>query len=519
MWPTVMSVQPPPAEPPYCRCTPRRPTIFWRGRWWCNRNNALRGCGFEAIVPKQLTTPLCRCHPPRPAQLLMDRWWCANRVERAETEVCDIELPREMFEDTTTRRVEDTLLRRADCTQGVPATTTPADTTSDAPGPHSRHAPRHVCSGRHQPTEIEREAAMSTAAMLTASAYGPMNAACFIGPVNSEIPPPQMTPMESSSSDRLPDTHTHAGNAPTTTHTTVAPAAASAPSTSWEVSSGVGLFARCELAAGQAIGELCGPWVPRWLHDSHVDPLMALVPCWWLERPSKLQTGGTQHGGRSGRKAGSKGTGAAASSSQRDEGRAPTDLFVDGTRQFEQLLSSLTSAQPLLAPLAAVQAQALPIDTQPGRVEPARLEIGVGLPGQYVRWPATYVHRAAPYNAVVTAQPGRGPEQGRVRLWLVSDRDIKRGEEILVQPSASSTCGLDAPPRPNQLPRAKRLRAPACMTPPELGHDCVAKLQRLCFGVEDEDEEENIFAVGSDEDNDDSDVIGAEPPSFVYTSG
>ena len=82
------------------------------------------------------------------------------------------------------------------------------------PRSRSRPEPTRPPPLRVASADIERETARSTAALLTAAAYGPLNAWCFVGPANC----------------------------------------------------GAGLFARVALRAHQAIGEYGGPRLPARLH-------------------------------------------------------------------------------------------------------------------------------------------------------------------------------------------------------------------------------------------------------------
>ena len=158
----VPSLQPPPASPPHCHC--RTPCVWLRGRWFCAGDT----CGFEAAPPPVPYSPICRCGTPAVYVERGQRWWCAQprRDEAGVPAGCDFELRAEL------ERPEPELVSHA---------------------------------------SIEVENARSTAALLTAAAYGPL-----------------------------------------------ADWACTAPS-----DCGLGLFARTNLQRGQVVGEYGGPRVPE----------------------------------------------------------------------------------------------------------------------------------------------------------------------------------------------------------------------------------------------------------------
>ena len=149
-------IRPPPAAPPLCECA--QPSVWYRGRWLCGQEEAA-GCEYETRVPPpHLSTPLCECHEP--CKWLLGRWWC-QRYRRGG---CAFESQPELGERP---------------------------------------------SARVSPADTEVEHARSTAALLTAHAYG-LGTWCFVAPSNC----------------------------------------------------GLGLFARTPLCAGQAIIEYDGPRLP-----------------------------------------------------------------------------------------------------------------------------------------------------------------------------------------------------------------------------------------------------------------
>ena len=147
-----MTTLAPTSEPTMCRC--HRPVIWERGRWWCAAVGTAEDCGFE-MHPPPCTPPLCDCR--QPAAWLRRYFFC-------EAQHCAFELK-----------------------------------------PQIRSPPTRV-----PPTDLERDAAVATAALLTAAAYGPVNAWGFVAPCDV----------------------------------------------------GLGLFARVPLVPGQCIGEYGGPRLP-----------------------------------------------------------------------------------------------------------------------------------------------------------------------------------------------------------------------------------------------------------------
>ena len=151
----------------------RLPAARRFGRWWCAQRAADAsgecgaGCAFELCDAGGATDgsrpPLCHCG--RTAAWRRNNWMCTQAGDGG----CEFVWK---------------------------------------PEP-SRPPPLRVASA-----DIERETARSTAALLTAAAYGPLNAWCFVGPANC----------------------------------------------------GAGLFARVALRAQQAIGEYGGPRLPARLH-------------------------------------------------------------------------------------------------------------------------------------------------------------------------------------------------------------------------------------------------------------
>ena len=126
--PHVPSVLPPPAAAPSCRCG--EPAVWLRARWWCAREESEGGCGYEVTPPAdQPLTPLCGCGVPS----LWQRgfWWCAAAPRAAG---CDFMVRGEA---------------RADALQ----------------------------SSAH----VEAEMARATAALLRASALGPLEDFTFVG--------------------------------------------------------------------------------------------------------------------------------------------------------------------------------------------------------------------------------------------------------------------------------------------------------------------------------------------------
>jgi len=249
-------------------------------------------------------------------------------------------------------------------------------------------------------------------------------------------------------------------------------------------SAGLGLHARARLHQDQAIGELSGPRLPRWLLQ-------------WPSRAFPIPG---------------------------------TNLLIDGSGEHAPFTAMLPSLQPPIV-------QSLDDPREP-IVQPA-------LRG--ARWPATYVGlstRARPSNAsVMTRRVG-----GEARVWLVCKCDIERGEEILVDPSAVAEPPLcasssAAPAEQHQhleegregelshelrMTRGQRRRGkqpggaegasdagvasmlihlPLTTTPPELGPDMLSALNRQCYGAERTPGDDNLFDTSDERD----DGSGAEP--------
>jgi len=204
---------------------------------------------------------------------------------------------------------------------------------------------------------------------------------------------------------------------------------------------------------------------------------------WCLEAPTSLE------GRLAGRKA------AARKATARSAGHSETALCVDGARQSEALLASLTSAHPLMVPLLTGAPDALP-------------------PPPHVRWPATYARCSREYNATTVTRAGRGQATGGVRLWLVATRDVHAGEEITVDPACCCTFTAEErtamkEAKGQRTTHCKRVSIPATQRPPEAGMDRIDKLQRL-FGEED-DEEGIEGAVENSDGEDEHEAIGTEP--------
>ena len=154
------------AEPPPCRCGV--PAKFCYGRWWCALRcrsaseppghsdgggttasgdgsgdatalTSARSCRFEfSRSPIGTPTPLCDCSLPAS--------WVANRLWLCASETCDFTLQQE---------------------------------------PTALQAELQAERVSHRAGELQ--AATSTAALLTAAAFGPMNAWSFVGPCDSEL--------------------------------------------------------------------------------------------------------------------------------------------------------------------------------------------------------------------------------------------------------------------------------------------------------------------------------------------
>ena len=102
--------------------------------------------------------------------------------------------------------------------------------------------PRHH-RGLRQLSSVERAAGEATAGMITAVAYGPMNAACFVAPTTpgpSVVPVPVPVPPASGEGSHGPSSVPHAAGD----------------------GDGLGLFARDRIPAGHAIGEWGGVRIP-----------------------------------------------------------------------------------------------------------------------------------------------------------------------------------------------------------------------------------------------------------------
>lgn len=150
------------ASAPICRCA--LPAAWRHARWWCATRivDEARGCGFEMAPPPTVRTPLCDCGKPAAWVARANGFWC-------EQGRCAFALQQERA------HVEPTLVSCAEIEQGT--------------------------SG---------SLASSTAALLTACAYGPLNGFAFVAPSGT----------------------------------------------------GLGCFARVRLQAGSTIGEIVGPRLP-----------------------------------------------------------------------------------------------------------------------------------------------------------------------------------------------------------------------------------------------------------------
>jgi hypothetical protein len=209
-------------------------------------------------------------------------------------------------------------------------------------------------------------------------------------------------------------------------------------------------------------------------------------------------------------------------------------FFVDGTRQLEPLLRSLVSAKPLLECLVAAAPANESLNSSPHLAStredaPAApssrtIQFKSDVTGSVIqgpltqlRWPATFARISTDYcNATTKTQVVYNGSKGETRLWLVADRDIERGEAIGVDPACCSVPELDASARgrpSRKVVNAKIPRAPETMTPPELGRERLAKLQRISgMRLErlehDADDGGTVIDVCSD---DGEEVCGAEP--------
>ena len=121
---------PPPAAPPSCGCG--RACVWAHSMWLCAEVGA-EGCGFHSqVLPDPAPpTPLCRCATP--CKWLLGRWWCAGYP----THGCGFEVQ-----------------------------------------PEARAAPTRLSSAM-----LAKQQAASSAAMLTASAYG-LSAWAFVAPTD-----------------------------------------------------------------------------------------------------------------------------------------------------------------------------------------------------------------------------------------------------------------------------------------------------------------------------------------------
>ena len=515
------SLLPPPAAPPACRCIPPRPASFWRDRWWCDAANGT-GCGLELRVPETPFTPLCRCQPSRPMRWVLGRWWCAIAADTNDAaKGCGHELP----PDRPSAHPEPTLLRRA----GSEAQ--PIEIQIEA-GSRSRSRSRLGSSARalrRNGGPLEKAAAASTAALLTATAYGPMNAASFVAPFSSPSPPVVAVVAAhaaAAAADAAADTSASSELVmePAWLPGSQRPPRPPPSAAVFEGSpdGGLGLFARTRLKEGDVIGELSGPRVPFWLLDTTVLRMKQPVCPWWLEAPS-------DHGAR----------GRSAASLERKTAhnnalKRASAFFVDGTRQLEPLLRSLVSAKPLLECLVAAAPANESLNSSPHLAStredaPAApssrtIQFKSDVTGSVIqgpltqlRWPATFARISTDYcNATTKTQVVYNGSKGETRLWLVADRDIERGEAIGVDPACCSVPELDASARgrpSRKVVNAKIPRAPETMTPPELGRERLAKLQRISgMRLErlehDADDGGTVIDVCSD---DGEEVCGAEP--------
>ena len=518
------SVLPPPAAPPACYCIPPRPASFWRDRWCCDAADGL-GCGLELRVPETPFTPLCRCQPSRPMRWVLGRWWCAIAADTNDAaKGCGHELP----PDRPSAHPEPTLLRRA-------------GSAAQPIGPPGSSARALRCNGG----PLERAAAASTAALLTAAAYGPMNAASFVAPFSSPSPPvvAVVAAHAAAAADAAADTFASSElvRAPTWVSGSQRPLRPPPSAAVFEgkPDGGLGLFARTRLKKGDVIGELSGPRVPFWLLDTTVLRMKQPVCPWWLEAPADP---------------GARGRSASMEPKTADNNalKRASAFFVDGTRQLEPLLRSLVSAKPLLECLVAAapanESNLTPNPKPNPDAEPANASLNASPhlastrgdapaapssrtlqlksdvtgsviqgPLTQVRWPATFARISSDYcNATTKTQVGYNGSKGETRLWLVADRDIERGEAIGVDPACCSVPEFDgsARGRPSRkVVDAMIPRAPETMTPPELGRDRLAKLQRLS-GMRLERQEHDADDAGSVIDvysDGDEEVCGAEP--------
>ena len=110
------AVRPPPSAPPTCDCG--QPAAWRYKRWLC----ASEGCGYEIVPPPVPLAPLCGCSLP--CTWSRGRWWCVNWGELGS---CG-------FEGDVERSSEEPALQ--------------------------------------QHRNLEMEAAVGTASLLTAEAYG-----------------------------------------------------------------------------------------------------------------------------------------------------------------------------------------------------------------------------------------------------------------------------------------------------------------------------------------------------------
>ena len=131
---TSRAVLPPPAQPPLCKCAQPRPCVWERGRWWCAHSSS-GGCAYELVPPPAGVARAPLCHCSLPASYRYSCWWCP----------CE---PR-------------------GCGFKAALTAEPAE-----PELITDHANEY------------RTAARSTAALLTAAAFGPMNSFAFVAPAS-----------------------------------------------------------------------------------------------------------------------------------------------------------------------------------------------------------------------------------------------------------------------------------------------------------------------------------------------
>ena len=158
----VLSVRPPPAEPPRCFCA--QPAAWARKRWWC----ATEACDFECVPPPGPMTPLCECG--RAAVWVRGCWLCDRSHGGCSMRLLDVSRP------------EPTPVAAGDIEQGLAARTAARLTAvaraadgADAPASDGA-APAAAPAGAAAPSEAEAaapsaaEAAESTAPAAAAPA-------------------------------------------------------------------------------------------------------------------------------------------------------------------------------------------------------------------------------------------------------------------------------------------------------------------------------------------------------------